>query len=153
MSAIKKLIIGAIGIMISLSLIPFLKAGALGSNLYRIICQIRGSLNSLLSMVITELTYRLKVDHVERLDGRYPYKLGNCIVRHSSESRDYRMGMNTTIATINKVVCHWSNLMDIARQIRGKLKREIVMLIAELNQRMNLGNCGETRRRVSYRIG
>jgi len=71
-SAIKKLIIGAIGIMISLSLVSFLKAGAIKSNLYKNICQIRGSLNSKKSMVIAELTYRMNVDNVERLDGRYP---------------------------------------------------------------------------------
>jgi hypothetical protein len=33
-------------------------------------CQIRGKLNSLMSKLIAELTYRMKIDNVERLDGR-----------------------------------------------------------------------------------
>ena len=58
-----------------------------------------------------------------------------------------------TGSVIKRIVTLRGNSHRITRQIRGKLKNESSMLIAELNQRVNLGNCGETRRRASYRIG
>lgn len=72
MSAVKKLIIGAIAIMISLALVPCLNTGALRSNPYRKICQIRGMLKRGIVKRIAELTYQVTVENVERLDGRYP---------------------------------------------------------------------------------
>ena len=39
----------------------------------------------------------------------------------------------------------YSNVCRITHQIRGKLNLITGKLITELNQRMNLGNCGETR--------
>ena len=47
----------------------------------------------------------------------------------------------------------YSNVCRITHLIRGKLNLITGKLIAELNQRMNLGNCGETRRWESYKIG
>ena len=50
----------------------------------------------------------------------------------------------------------YSNVCRITHQIRGKLNSAMSKPITELNQRMNLGNCGETRwwgseTRINYR--
>jgi hypothetical protein len=55
-----------------------------------------------------------------------------------------KTGDNKYWIIFSNVTLH-SNVHRITHQIRGKLKREIVMPIAELTQRLKLVNCGETR--------
>ncbi len=102
MKAILAIIMAAIGLYIGINLLPGLNttvstittptyssgvAGMVGvvreiiatlnSNVHRITLQIRGSLNSFMSMVITELSRKCKTSrHVERLDGASPLKMG-----------------------------------------------------------------------------
>ena len=49
------------------------------------------------------------------------------------------------VAWINILVPLYSNVYRISCQIRGRLNSAMSKLITELSQRMNLGNCGETR--------
>ena len=58
-----------------------------------------------------------------------------------------------TGSVIRRIVTLRGDSHRITHQIRGKLNSAMSKPITELNQRMNLGNCGETRWRVSYKIG